>query len=68
MPNGLRRLGPLAFLGDLYRRGPDSLFNLSVYGAGFTGLWTAMTSVILQFRVLTVADPSQKILALSVMT
>lgn len=67
-PARIRRIWPLQPLRDLYDRGPDSLFNLSVYGAGFTGLWTAITSVILQFRVLAVADPSQKILALSVIT
>ncbi|MBI4219564.1 MAG: MFS transporter [Chloroflexi bacterium] len=64
----MSRIWPLHPLRDLYDRGPDSLFNLSVYGAGFTGLWTAITSVILQFRVLAVAEPSQKILALSVIT
>lgn len=64
----LSRVWPVGPLRQLYERGPESLFNLSVYGAGFTGLWTAVTSVILQFRVLTVAEESQKILALSVIT
>jgi MFS family permease len=64
----VRRVWPLGPIHTLYERGPDSLFNLSVYGLGFTGLWTAVTSVILQFRVLAVADESQKIIALSVIT
>jgi MFS family permease len=64
----VRRVWPLGYFHRLYERGPDSLFNLSVYGLGFTGLWTAVTSVILQFRVLAVADESQKIIALSAIT
>lgn len=63
-----RPYGPLTRAATVYRRGPDSLLNLSLYAAGFTGLWTAVTSVILQFRLLSIVDPSQKILALTTIT
>lgn len=63
-----RPYGPLTRAATIYRRGPNSLLNLSLYAAGFTGLWTAVTSVILQFRLLAIVDPSQKILALTTIT
>ncbi|MBI4220190.1 MAG: MFS transporter [Chloroflexi bacterium] len=59
---------PISAVSDLFERGPESLINLSVYGAGLTGLWTAVTSVILQFKVLDVVDESDKIIALSTIT
>ena len=40
----------------VYLRGPDSLTNLSVYGFGVSGLWTAVGTVLLQFRILDFAD------------
>lgn len=52
--------GVLSALAGLYRRGPDSVTNLSIYAFGMSGLWTAVGSVILQFRVLDIADESRK--------
>ena len=44
----------------VYRRGPNSLVNISVYGFGLTGLWTSTTLVILQFKVLDIIGEENK--------
>lgn len=63
-----RDIGLLRRVASVYRRGPGSLLNLSLYAAGLTGLWTAVTFVIIQFRLLAIVDPSQKIVALTTIT
>jgi MFS family permease len=45
---------------DVYRRGPDSFTNLSVYAFGLSALWISVNTVLLQFRVLDIADEDQK--------
>jgi hypothetical protein len=45
---------------DVSRRGPDSFTNLSVYAFGLSALWIPVNTVLLQFRVLDIADEGQK--------
>ncbi|MFW6194981.1 MAG: MFS transporter [Chloroflexota bacterium] len=43
-----------------YRRGPRSLLNLSAYAFGISAVWTAVGSVILQYRVLDISGEESK--------
>ena len=45
---------------DEYRRGPDSFANLSFYAFGLSAVWIPVNTVLLQFRVLDIADEDQK--------
>lgn len=45
---------------DEYGRGPDSFTNLSVYAFGLSAIWIPVNTVLLQFRVLDIADEDQK--------
>ncbi len=42
---------PLAAIRSTHRRGAGSLVNLSLYAAGFSGLWTAFGSAILPIKI-----------------
>ncbi len=44
----------------MYGRGPDSFTNLSVYAFGLSAIWIPINTVLLQFRVLDIADENQK--------
>lgn len=44
----------------VYGRGPDSLTNLSVYGFGLASLWIPINTILLQLRVLDIADEDEK--------
>ncbi|MBT6681792.1 MAG: MFS transporter [Chloroflexi bacterium] len=44
----------------VYRRGPESFTNLSVYAFGLAALWISVNTVLLQLRVLEIADEDQK--------
>lgn len=41
-------------------RGPDSFTNLSVYAFGLSAIWIPVNTVLVQFRVLDIADEDQK--------
>ncbi len=41
----------LAQIGNIYRRGPASLANLSLYAFGVSGLWTALGTPLLPIKV-----------------
>ena len=45
---------------DEFGRGPDSFTNLSVYAFGLSAIWIPVNTVLLQFRVLDIADEDQK--------
>jgi hypothetical protein len=45
---------------DVYGRGPNSFTNLSVYAFGLSAIWIPVNTVLLQFRVLDIADEDQK--------
>jgi len=45
---------------DELGRGPDSFTNLSVYAFGLSAIWIPVNTVLLQFRVLDIADEDQK--------
>ncbi|MDP6824273.1 MAG: MFS transporter [Dehalococcoidia bacterium] len=45
---------------NVYGRGPDSYTNLSVYAFGLSALWISINMVLLQFRVLDIADEDHK--------
>ena len=48
------------FVRDELGRGPDSFTNLSVYAFGLSAIWIPVNTVLLQFRVLDIADEDQK--------
>ncbi|MDA0676755.1 MAG: MFS transporter, partial [Chloroflexi bacterium] len=41
----------IALFGDIYRRGPASLANLSLYAFGVSGLWTALGTPLLPIKI-----------------
>lgn len=43
-----------------HQRRPSSLVNISVYAFGLTGLWTAVSLVILQFKILEIVGDEHK--------
>lgn len=44
----------------VYHRGPESYTNLSVYAFGLAALWISINTVLLQLRVLDIADEDEK--------
>lgn len=40
----------------LFRRGSESLFNISVYAFGISGVWVAFGSILMQFKVTEIAE------------
>lgn len=51
-----QRLGIRAKIAAKVRRGPHSLFNLSIYSFGTSGIWTGFGSIILPFKVIEILE------------
>lgn len=49
-------LGVRARIAKRIQRGADSLFNLSVYSFGVSGVWTGFGNVVLPFKVIQIAE------------